>query len=362
MPSTTPFSVFEIHFDDNRTTFVPGQKIEGFIVFNVLERVKLSTLKIKFTGIISTKNEGLTNETSTITMFKEYADFLAEYLTLDDPDDPMNNTLTPGEYLYPFQFRVPPTNLPASFSSLYGCVKYQITAIAKKYRHEQMTVSHEISIPSTKDVQDADLQTLFKEEKKANTGSLFWKSGYFNVKVSVPKTGYTSEETVPLSLEIVNHSRFGLEIESVCLKQKVAYITVDRKLGPITEKIHKLNYSEKFSSDLREINRLIMFPIPGTTVIDPDITTSILKVTHSIHIKMKSFARFSKQVKFVIPICIAGFPYLLFEEAFLRSVDTLPLYLGASDENTADANTNALENLALQLAHGAISDALDEAV
>ena len=60
MPS--PFSTFEIHFDDNRTIFIPGQKIEGYIVLTVTETVRLSILKIKFNGLISTylakNNEG----------------------------------------------------------------------------------------------------------------------------------------------------------------------------------------------------------------------------------------------------------------------------------------------------------------
>ena len=44
----------------------------------------------------------------------------------------------------------------------------------------------------------------------------------------------------------------------------------------------------------------------------------------------------------MIPICIAGFPYLLFEEAFQRSIDTLPVYNPADDnDNTAsDDNDN----------------------
>ena len=60
MPS--PFELFEIHFDDQRTLFVPGQKIEGFLVLNVKERVQLSILKLSFKGIITTylakDNEG----------------------------------------------------------------------------------------------------------------------------------------------------------------------------------------------------------------------------------------------------------------------------------------------------------------
>ena len=54
--------VFDIKFDNNRTLFVPGQKIEGFIVLTLKETVKLSVLKLKFNGIISTyiskNNEG----------------------------------------------------------------------------------------------------------------------------------------------------------------------------------------------------------------------------------------------------------------------------------------------------------------
>lgn len=61
-PMPSPFSTFEIHFDDNRTIFIPGQKIEGYIVLNVTETVRLSVLKVKFTGLISTylakNNEG----------------------------------------------------------------------------------------------------------------------------------------------------------------------------------------------------------------------------------------------------------------------------------------------------------------
>jgi hypothetical protein len=48
----------------------------------------------------------LTNETSTISMFKEYTNLLEEFLTLEDPSDPMNYTLLAGEYIYPFQYRL----------------------------------------------------------------------------------------------------------------------------------------------------------------------------------------------------------------------------------------------------------------
>jgi hypothetical protein len=71
-------------------------------------------------------------------------------------------------------------------------VKYEITATIKKNRSQQKMVSREITVPSTKDVQDLELRRAFKGQKKVMTGSLIWKSGYFNVKFSVPKSGYNS--------------------------------------------------------------------------------------------------------------------------------------------------------------------------
>jgi hypothetical protein len=68
--------------------------------------------------------------------------------------------------------------------------------------------------------------------------------------------------------------------------------------------------------------------------------------------------RFSKRIQVVIPICIAGFPYLLFEEAFRRSIDTLPIYRGEEccDEEEAD---HLLDELAQSLANDAIYSALN---
>lgn len=189
--------------------------------------MKLSVLKVKIQGSICTylqkNNEGygyhrvsskslpapydryrLTNETSTISMFKEYTNLLTEYLG-------PSQILEAGEYVYPFHFRyrcsiagsrdliiyyrVPPTNLPATFKSPFGYVKYELVAVVKKHRHESKTVSKEISVPSTRDATDSDLAQPLKVDVKGHTRSFFsgWrKTGYFIAKASLEKSGFTS--------------------------------------------------------------------------------------------------------------------------------------------------------------------------
>jgi hypothetical protein len=124
-----------------------------------------------------------------------------------------------------------------------------------------------------------------------------------------------------------------------------------RKRGPKTEKIHKLAYSEFIPAQIREIERVIQFPIPQTKLMDPDIDTSILKVSHLIDIKIQSAARFSTPEKIQVPLIITGFPHLLFEDALLRrSIDTLPIYIQDSpdpshalDENESEHDSNSEE-------------------
>lgn len=90
--------------------------------------------------------------------------------------------------------RVPPTNLPATFKSSFGYVKYEIIAVVKKHRNETKTVTKEISIPSTRDASDSDLVQGQTIATKGNTRSLLFgrKTGYFTAKATLQKSGFTS--------------------------------------------------------------------------------------------------------------------------------------------------------------------------
>ncbi|KAI8922243.1 hypothetical protein DFJ77DRAFT_424827 [Powellomyces hirtus] len=316
---------FDIEIEGNKTTFLPGQQIKGKIVLALEDVCPVKLLRIRFSGIIQTQmfktETSITNQnTSTITLFKELETFLGTILPNAEPE-----MLERGEHHFPFVFRVPPAQLPASFEGRSGRVRYEIAAVLARPGNLNKLIHCPITVPSTLDSTDLDMLERCQAGDGAPVGRWFWKSGHLEVVVSLPKTGYTSEEVVPLKIELTNHSGSGAILKDISMKQRVMYKIVNTVRGPDTERIHRINFTERFSSQTRKVNRYINFPIPPTTVMSPSISSTILNVTHVLVVKIVSKARFSKPIKVELPIVVTGFPAVYFDNQ-IASVETLPLY------------------------------------
>lgn len=181
---------FEVHFDNERTLFIPGQKIEGYVALALNSSLDINHLRIRFYGKVVThlhkSDDGyallirIANENSTITMFKDFNDLVG------------GTTLQTGEYVYPFNFRMPSTSLPASFGGSYGRVQYTISASLKPKNKQKSVLFKTLTVPSTRDAADQDLQDPVNETVKGLAGAFWWKNGYFEVEASLPKRGFTS--------------------------------------------------------------------------------------------------------------------------------------------------------------------------
>ncbi|KND02924.1 uncharacterized protein SPPG_02005 [Spizellomyces punctatus DAOM BR117] len=319
---------FSLHLDENRTIFTPGQKVEGHLLvsFSIPSEVKL--LRIRFTGVVQTQlyksdNSSLTSQnTSTVTLFKEIQTFCGSAVPGEIPE-----VIPAGEHRFPFAFRVPPTQLPASFEGPYGRVKYEVAAVLVRPHHMNKLTYLNLTIPSTMDATDLDLMQSATATAEGPVGFWWWRSGHLEVNVSTPKSGYASEEVVPVKVEITNHSGSGTILKEVYLKQRATYKTFNETRGPKTERIHRLAFTEHYPSTTRRVSRVINFPIPSTNIMSPSINTTILDVTHLLIVKVLSKAKFSKPIKVELPIVIAGFPAVYFDNNLTRmSVDTLPPY------------------------------------
>ncbi|KAI8821826.1 S-antigen, N-terminal domain-containing protein [Fimicolochytrium jonesii] len=321
-------SRFDIELEGGKTTFSPGQILRGEIVLVALTPVKVKLLRVRFSGIIQTqlhKTDDIRpadQNTSTVTLFKELESLIGSIVPSNDTED-----IPEGEHRYPFAFRVPPAQLPPSFEGRYGRVRYEVAAVLARPGQLNKLVYHPVTVPSTLDASDLDMLEGSAQEQNVPVGFWLWKSGHLAVRVSTPRTGYTSEETVPLSIDITNHSGSGVVLKAVALKQRASYKIVNELRGPFTERIHRLNFTETFSSKTRRINRIINFPIPSSCIMPPSIKSVILNVTHVLVVKITSTASFSKSLKIQLPIVITGFPAVYFDPQPTFSVDTLPMYL-----------------------------------
>ncbi|KAJ3180145.1 Arrestin domain-containing protein 1 [Gaertneriomyces sp. JEL0708] len=347
-PSPTRLSKVTVNIKletlENRTIFMPGQKVEGHLILSASHAVDIKLLRIRFSGIVQAqlyKNDTSQN-VSTMTLFKEIQTYIGSAV----PSDP-SVSVPAGEQRFPFAFRVPPSQLPASFEGPYGRVRYEVAAVCARPHHLNKLTFLNLTVPSTTDATDLDLIQPSLAMGQAPVGFWLWKSGHLEVTVSAPKTGFASEEVVPLKVEITNHSGAGACLKEIYLKQRVTYRTAEDVRGPVTERIHRLSFSEHYSHLTRRINRVINFPIPSTSIMSPTITTSILDVSHVIIVKVVSRARLSKPVKVELPIVIAGFPAVYFDNyVFRTSTETLPAY-----ETTDNRSAGLISRISQEWAH-----------
>ena len=88
---------------------------------------------------------------------------------------------------------------------------------------------------------------------------------------------------------------------------------------------------------VQKITRRLNFTIPNSPILDPDISSRLIDVVHVLQVQLVLDTRFKRKLKIEVPLIIAGFPYMLFEESLYRPVDALPLYEpGSTRHNTPD--------------------------
>ncbi|KAJ3120422.1 Arrestin domain-containing protein 4 [Nowakowskiella sp. JEL0407] len=332
-----PVTHFSVYLDNNRTVFLPGQRIEGSARVHLTEPVKVKLLRMRFTGYICTSphkgdTELLSKSSSFLTIFKELHTAVGSAV-YDDPEE----IISPGWHSYPFSFRVPGASLPASFVGTFGKISYDVTAILVRKKFTNRTSSAIVTIPSTIDAGNEEF--LVPMTLNANIPVGLWKNqGKVDVFASIPKKSYANEESIPLQLDISNMSSYAVVIQDISLKQKVLYRFGSEYRGPVTEKFQNLKYHEICAPESNS-TRVINFPVPSTAVFSPSIRTTILEVKHYITLKVTAtpskneiklgrhkFTNISRSIKIVIPLIIAGFPHSIPENG-RPSIDTLPEYV-----------------------------------
>ncbi|KAH6602628.1 hypothetical protein BASA61_000961 [Batrachochytrium salamandrivorans] len=252
---------FSIHLDEDRTTFLPGQRIDGHVRLSLTHLCKIKLLRVRFTGLIVThtqkRRNGKSNsndQQSVVFLFREIFNHIGSTQPNDSPVD-----LDAADHIFPFSFRVPPTSLPASFLGPYGEIRYEVTCILLPFNSTKRVESIPITIPSTRDVNTPELQEPKTIDLVCGAGRFWWKSGHIDVHASLSRHGFTSEDTASLKIAIVNHSANALVIRDIALKQQVMYKAFTEVQGPRTERIHKINFSERMVLPLAKLPDLSSF-------------------------------------------------------------------------------------------------------
>ena len=89
------------------------------------------------------------------------------------------------------------------------------------------------------------------------------------MEAKLDRSTFSTEDLIPLTIDIKNNSNSSLELVDISLKQKVTYSPHKNSKKAHTEKVHKLDFSEEFPKSLKSITRFIQFRIPPASIISP---------------------------------------------------------------------------------------------
>ena len=130
-----------------------------------------------------------------------------------------------GVHTFPFSFHLP-QDIPSSFHTVIGQIKYEIEA--KIMRNGLFQKNHAIKalLKVENRTPRTDILRLYSEPVTAirtqQFSCLFWKRGSVTATVNLPRTGFSPGEVIPISVDICNESSKQIRVASV-LKRRCTF-------------------------------------------------------------------------------------------------------------------------------------------
>lgn len=229
---------FDIQFDNADAVYTSGDEITGHIRINLKEPMKMHMVKLQFKGhtkvgwaehkldLLTTtaKKSEKTNEQTTTngTVSGQKSKYINEIIHIDKTIDllerrpgqelPADFVLPAGVNLLPFSFPLPKKNLPTSFESECGFVRYYCRAvICKPWKHDYATKRPFTVLSSgwkyaTKE-NYPDLHKPAAVSEDVTSKSCCCIKGTISCELSLPKQAYNVGENIVVGAKLVNNSR-----------------------------------------------------------------------------------------------------------------------------------------------------------
>lgn len=202
---------FVINLDNPSAVYFPGQNVQGNVTVDLREGMNMRGVKLEFMGSARvhwtethSTGSGKTRRTETRHYSATEIYFNFEMLLFG----PGNGSilLQPGHHQFPFTFTLPP-NLPSSYESRIGNVRYQLKAkIDKPWKFDHKTKKM-FTVVSMLDLNEQPTAPLaLQGTNSKNLCCLCCKSGPISAVFHVDRAGYVPGDTIHLSAEITNMS------------------------------------------------------------------------------------------------------------------------------------------------------------
>lgn len=228
-----------------------------------------------------------------------------------------------GTKLHEFSFHLPPT-LPASFEGRFGCIQYHIEAVL----YTPANLNKEYKLPFTVVRYDnlnkqPDLKLPVNIKETETFCFLCCRSEPMTMNVTLPYSGFTTSQRIPVTVNYVNKSDVEIIRTSISLYRKTKYTSTTPKIKTKTEEekmAETFDYDGLGAIENTSFTKTLLMPqiLPNSNV----EFCKTVQISYEVRVRAET-AGFSFDVATTIPITIGTVP-LKFDDAPLNVSEISP--------------------------------------
>ncbi|KAJ3224773.1 Arrestin domain-containing protein 2 [Chytriomyces hyalinus] len=273
---------FTLELDDGNssTFFEPSQGITGRTILVLSRPMRVGSIKVQVQGIVSggVAHTLLPNMRSNLpfTCHRHlFLDTITLYPSATAQAAQPCSTLQAGKHTWPFSFRVPPVSiLPPTYRGAMGSVRYEAASTLERslLDFDAVAKPNSLRVVSKKEFCVRSVETrvarrafetpLFKTVE-VPVGRVWKRTGKVDFAVRMPRSGFTFNEQIPFTVDIINHSTDTLHLSQICIEERVTVIYADRSTWGPTPCIRvPFPYAETISATDRSTVRSFRLSLP----------------------------------------------------------------------------------------------------
>ncbi|XP_048257824.1 arrestin domain-containing protein 3-like [Haliotis rufescens] len=276
-------SVFKIALSNVQGVYFAGQMLQGHVILELNEPVKLKGIRITFRGrafvhwteqLMRGPGESRFREIRHHAATEEYFDVSHPLIPRGSGNNDEKKILAPGQYTYPFQFELP-GNLPSSFEGQHGFLRYWVKVTMEKPWKNDYSTKKVFTVICPMDLnREPSSGHPLQSRKNKRLCCLCCRSGPVSAVLGLQQKSYVPGEAIIITGEVNNMSSRKMGGSSVELKMTTVFHSTT-KTRAVTQQVGKLKRGPIATgdTDIWDGEKLIIPPLPpsfllGCSIID----------------------------------------------------------------------------------------------
>ena len=238
-----------IKIELDKEFYLPGETIQGSIMINCIENIRLNTISISLLH----KECWFVQETTEVKYGEKYNQSITQFnIDIKNYIKDFNEILVSGNYVFPFKIDLP--------HDLEPCFEYPYPNryAYLRYLFQCELLPKEINIKSQKYILIKSASNKIPPQKFFSSIINVHKWGFFDggttmLKASYDKINYKINDVIPINIDIDN-SRGKLKVKN-CKIRIIRTIQFNKLRGPEKYPLEKTIYSNQFNSEVLPFNK-----------------------------------------------------------------------------------------------------------